>query len=189
MILFYAASAAALPTFQDSRWTVLEENPITVACGIDMEEPWCRARHVFPCSTEFLEKLFLDAAGYSLIFERVEESVWLEPDVAYIRMDMPFVFSHRDYVVQFSREKRGDLLFLNFNSVLHPEKPPVSGVHRLKDYAGSWTLKSVSPNKTIVGFYWNSDYELPVLDSQIPRVRLNQGKSIMQQMLNACEKK
>ena len=150
---------ANLPSDEYSGWIKLKKNKVIVKYSEDFDIPWCRASANLRFSQSEIYAALKDLKNYKNIFERVSDSRLLdgEENIAYIRLDMPYIYSDRDYTVKFIESNDKDEIIFQFYSVIHPDSPNNRGSVTLPRASGEWRLISIGDNATHVIYTWNGE--------------------------------
>ena len=98
-----------------------------------------------------------DKGNYYNIFDRVTESKEVGDDMVYIRIDMPFPVSDRDYLVRYTVNKDLEIASYKFQTIKEYDFPVFDGSVRLENAAGEWYLKKIDGSSTQVVYTWNGD--------------------------------
>ena len=80
-------------------WKELKKGTIKVEYSDHFSIPWCRASTNLAFSTDDIYGALKNLKNYKNIFDRVTDSRVLDENIVYIRLDMPYFFSDRDYTV------------------------------------------------------------------------------------------
>ena len=88
-------------------WITLqnESTGIGIAYKQTADIDWCRTSSTLPYGFDEISSMIEDLANYYEIFDRVTESRVVGDDIVYIRVDMPFPLSDRDYIVKYTTTK------------------------------------------------------------------------------------
>ena len=139
-------------------WIVLQDDSHDIWIGYN-ETPhisWCRTISNLPFSIDKIAKIIEDRGNYYNIFDRVTQSKVVGDDVVYIRYDMPFPMSDRDFLVRYTIERTPDSAFYKFETAKDIDFPIFSSV-RLENAAGEWYLEKIDNSSTRVVYTWNGD--------------------------------
>ena len=71
---------------------------------------WCRSYIESGYSVEEIAAVLEDKANYPNVFDRITETILYMNDIVHIKLDMPFPWAGRDYIV-----KDGDIMHFLFN--------------------------------------------------------------------------
>ena len=140
-------------------WIVLQDDSHDTWIGYN-ETPdisWCRSISTLPFSMDKIAKMIENKGNYYNIFDRVTQSKVVGDDMVYIRVDMPFPISDRDYLVRYTIEKTSDIASYKFEAVKEYDFPVFSSSVRLENAAGEWYLERVNDSSTQVVYTWNGD--------------------------------
>ena len=148
-----------LPPDNYKSWSNLVKNKVIVEYSDDFNVPWCRSSTNFRFSQSTIYSALKDLQNYRNIFERVSDSKLLNQNenIAYIRLNMPWPYSDRDYTVKFIESNNGDDIIFQFYSVIHPDTPSNTESVTLPRAAGEWRLIPISENATRVVYTWNGE--------------------------------
>ena len=185
IFLFALANASELPNIQE--WTTLEADPPSVKCSAD-GRPWCTSSFQIGCDLNTLEGLLSDFSKYPTTFPRVLSALELEPNVVHVRVDMPFPLYPRDYIAHFRRETLDNGVRFWWTSVIHSKAPEREDTVRLPNAAGSWTVEQMSPEQSMVHYFWNAEIGLDIPTWALPRARRTQGQEVMYWLQDACNR-
>ena len=140
-------------------WIVLQDDSHDTWIGYN-ETPdinWCRAISTLPFSMDKIAKMIEDKGNYYNIFDRVTQSRVVGDDMVYIRIDMPFPLSDRDYLVRYTTKKSLNIASYNFQAVKEYDFPVFSSSVRLENAAGEWYLEKIGDSSTQVVYTWNGE--------------------------------
>ena len=140
-------------------WIVLQDESHDIWIGYKetTKISWCRTISTLPFEINKISKMIEDKGNYYNIFDRVTESREVGDDMVYIRIDMPFPISDRDYLVKYTVNKDLEMASYKFQTVKEYDFPVFSSSVRLENAAGEWYLKKIDPSSTQVVYTWNGD--------------------------------
>jgi hypothetical protein len=118
---------------------------------------WCRTASTLPYGFNQISTMIEDLGDYHRIFDRVTESRVISDDIVYIRVDMPFPVSDRDYIVKYTTSKDSSIASHKFQAVKNDNVPVYSSSVRLENAAGEWYIKRLTDSSTRVVYTWNGD--------------------------------
>ena len=118
---------------------------------------WCRTISILPFEVNKISNMIEDKGNYYNIFDRVTESKEVGDDMVYIRIDMPFPVSDRDYLVRYTIKKNSASASYKFQSVKEYDFPVFSSTIRLENAAGEWYLERINDSSTKVVYTWNGE--------------------------------
>lgn len=154
------APALAGPPGNDAAWEELRNDVVKVECTEVESVPWCRSTGLVGAPIDSVSASLRDMAAHQDKFEAVSSIRVLEPGLLHITLDYPALLSDRDYVARYAFRTEGDRQIYSWTAAKHADAPPVKGVVRLPDFAGSWTLEPSGVN-TRVTYTWHGDSRLP----------------------------
>ena len=161
-LIFFNALALGInhPDHEKSdSWITLqsESTGIGIAYKETADIDWCRTSSTLPYGFNEISNMIEDLASYHKIFDRVTESRVIGDDIVYIRVDMPFPLSDRDYIVKYTTTKDSIIASHKFQAVKNDDAPVYSSSVRLENAAGEWYIKRISDSSTRVVYTWNGD--------------------------------
>ncbi len=119
-------------------WEEIRSGATTVRCAPGAS-PWCVAEAILHAPASTLGRMLMDFPSYPSIFSRITEARALGPGLATFTMRLPAPLAPRDAVARFTTHKDGPVTRVDWSPA--PDAAPrVSGVVRLTEYAGRWTL-------------------------------------------------
>ena len=150
---------AELPPSDYDSWINIRNDRIKVKYTTDFKIPWSRSSAKFGFSQDEIYSALKDLKNYKNIFDRVSVSTLLsqKDDIAYIRLNMPWPYSDRDYTVKFLESRDNNDIIFQFYSVTHPDTPNNTGSVTLPRAGGEWRLTYIDNNKTHVTYTWNGE--------------------------------
>jgi len=147
-----------LPSKDYKSWILLSEEKISVwYLNEESEIPWCRASAIYPFTSKEIYNVLKDLPNYKNIFDRVTESIVLEENIVYIRLDMPYFLADRDYTVKYIESGTDTNIVFQFYSVIHPNSPDNKGSVTLPRAGGEWILSTIPGKGTKVTYTWNGE--------------------------------
>ena len=134
-----------------------ESTGIGIAYKEAADIDWCRTSSTLPYGFDEISSMIEDLASYHEVFDRVTESRVIGDDIVYIRVDMPFPLSDRDYIVKYTTTKDSIVASHKFQAVKNDDAPVYSSSVRLENAAGEWYIKRIADSSTRVVYTWNGD--------------------------------
>ena len=138
-------------------WNIIQDEPVKVDWIEHDGYPISRAIKILNYDIGSIANIIKDIEKYPFIFKRVTESKKLDSNIVHIKLDMPFPFASRDYVIQYNTIKEHEHWAFTFKAIHHPDGVLEPGVVRLSRAKGLWRLESVSDYKTLVTYVWNGE--------------------------------
>ena len=172
---------AELPPNSYNEWIYLTNDRIKVKYSSNFEIPWCRSSANFRFSQDEIYNALKDLKNYKNIFDRVSVSKLLnqEDGIAYIRLNMPWPYSDRDYTVRFIESRDNNDIIFQFYSVAHPNTPNNTGSVTLPRAGGEWRLNYIDSNRTHVTYTWNGELLGNFPDYGLTTAWETQGSEVM----------
>ena len=187
VILCLTTGFGQFPPDEITEWTVLQHNQTLIEWSPESVYPWIRVSETFPFPVEQLMKLIEDKTNYPEIFKRVEKSVIVDQDIVYLKVDMPFPFSGRDYVVKYVTRLMNHHIIYQFSAAIHEDIPENSDYVRLVNMAGKWELVPASTDTTELTYTWNGELLGDFPEWAFERAWITQGNEIIDWLYDALE--
>ena len=146
-----------LPDFDEFKWKGLEEGSIRVEYYDLGDITWCKSSTIANYSIQEISQFLEDKANYPNIFDRITETILYTDDIVHIKLDMPFPFSGRDYIVRYtevSNDISKEYRWLHYDDFNIPVE---KGYVRLPRAAGKWKLTEVGNRRTKIEYIWNGE--------------------------------
>tara|TARA_Y100001970_G_scaffold159925_1_gene195690 strand:- start:2396 stop:2989 length:594 start_codon:yes stop_codon:yes gene_type:complete len=155
-LVLYGYLFAEMPSKEFDQWNLLQDDEIWIGY-VQTDFPWCKASISLPHTLDEILLIVEDVAGYQKILDSVVYSTKDENDVAHIRINYPFPFTDREYIVKFERiEDNNDIVYaFGTNESLNKNLDP--NYIRLINARGEWRLSPVNKNVTNVSYTWNGE--------------------------------
>ena len=94
-----------LPEFDSFTWDSLKSNKVSIEYHEKDDIPWCRAYTVTNHSIDKISNVLENKENYPSVFKRITETIVYDNDIIHIKLDMPFPWASRDYIVKYSEFK------------------------------------------------------------------------------------
>ena len=145
------------------------------------EIPWWRASVLYPAKFEEVYSAIKDLKNYKNIFDRITESSVLDKNenIVYVRLDMPYFLSDRDYTVKYVENKKENLAIIQFYSVDYSSSPDNTGSVTLPRAAGKWIINFIPGKGTQVTYIWNGELLGKFPKSRLKDAWLEQGTEVL----------
>ena len=194
-IIFFLVSinlfANELPAYNSNDiWIELKSGREHIWVGY-IEKPdinWVRTSSILPFKFEEVSKMIEEEENYSKIFNRVIISEEVLKDVIYMKIDMPFPFYDRDYLVEYSIVKEASSASYVFSAIEDDRYPPLSSCVRLENAAGEWYLEKIDELSTRVSYTWNGDQGPSFPSYALTTAWKTQGSEMISDLEKSLEK-
>ena len=146
-----------LPDFTLFNWKELRKDNVTIEYLEKNNVQWCRAYMEFDYSIEEISIVLEDKANYPNVFDRITETILYTEDVVHIKLDMPFPWAGRDYIVKYTKNSFDNVKeyrWMHYDDLNVPVEDSYVRLHRA---AGKWKLIELSNGKTQVEYIWNGE--------------------------------
>ena len=166
-----------------NNWNILIEDSISVYYTNHNDIDWAYATSYFEHNIDLIYNTLLKLDEYDKIFDRVIESKLLDSNegIVYIRLDMPYFLSDRNYTVKYSEEiiPNEHQIIFRFQSVKHSDAPDNESSVTLPNAGGEWRLTKINDNKTKVEYIWNGELLGMFPSYQLTTAWKTQGKEVL----------
>jgi len=179
--------AIQIPLQVESNWESLQSDPVTIEWQYYDGFTFCRASKKISASIKEITNLLEDKENYYQLFDRIEYSKLLTPEIVHIKLDMPFPFSGRDYIVIYSQNQIDDNFYYRFEATNQIQIPVDTDYVRLKNAAGGWILKPIDEYSTQLTYMWNGELLGDFPDWALNRAWVEQGNEVITWIENALE--
>ena len=173
-----------LPDFNNFKWKILNKGRIPVQYYEEDGIMWCRAYTNTDYSIEEIAKILENKANYPNVFQRITEAIVYQDDIVHIKLDMPFPFSGRDYIVQYTEITKR---FYKEYEWMHYDKlniPVEEGYVRLPRAAGKWRLIELKNGQTRIEYIWNGELLGDFPSLALTRAWKKQGTEVLTWLIN-----
>ena len=155
-ILLNSIVISEVPSKDFDSWNILQEGNIWIGNYKD-DFPWCKAKIILPYSINEILPVIEDVNNYYKMLDSVVYSTKDKNDIAHIRIDYPFPFTDREYIVKFEKIIEEDDIVYAFatNDALNQTLDP--NYIRLINAKGEWRLSPTNQNITEVSYLWNGE--------------------------------
>ncbi len=171
--------AIKIPLNVDTNWEALETNAILIQWQKYDGFPFCKATKIVSATMEELTQLLEDKENYYKNFDRIEYSKLLTPEIVHIKLDMPFPFSGRDYIVKYTKKNIGNDSIYSFTATTEIEISIDDDYVRLVNASGGWILHPIDEHTTELTYMWNGELLGDFPDWALTRAWVEQGNEVM----------
>ena len=147
----------ALPDFSLFNWKTLQKGPATIEYLEKDGIQWCRAYMEFDYSLANISIILEDKANYPKVFDRITETIMHTEDIVHIKLDMPFPWAGRDYIVKYTENSFDNVKEYSWMHYDDLNIAVEEDYVRLIRAAGKWKLIQLSNDKTQVEYIWNGE--------------------------------
>ena len=169
-------------------WQVIQDSDIWIGV-VKSDYPECKAEILIDEPLDVVLNVIEDVSNYKYFFDSIVVSDINDNNEVRLAIDMPLLFSDRDYTVKFNKiEDRNSIQYL-YNAIVSDSYPEEKSFVRLKNAKGGWVLTSLDLTKTKVEYYWNGDMAGNFPDWAYSRACLKQGNEIMSNLKNEVKKR
>ena len=179
--------AIKIPLNVDTNWEALETNTIVIQWQRYDGFPFCKATKIISSTMEELIQLLEDKENYYKIFERIEYSKLLTSEIVHIKLDMPFPFSGRDYIVKYTKNNIKNDFIYSFEATSEIAISIDDDYVRLVNASGGWILHPIDEHTTELTYMWNGELLGDFPDWALTRAWIEQGNEVMAWIEDALE--
>jgi len=181
------AFGLSVPSNVITGWSKLQDGAIKIETIQHDGFPFCKASKVIPFSTSKIAKILENKTNYPAVFKRITSSQELGNDAVYIKLDMPFPISNRDYIVQYTQTNKHNGLYYEFKALERHLIPIDDDYVRLINAAGGWLLEPLGIDSTKLTYYWNGELRGDFPDWALTKAWIEQGNEVMVWIVEALE--
>tara|TARA_Y100000590_G_scaffold368117_1_gene428575 strand:- start:962 stop:1555 length:594 start_codon:yes stop_codon:yes gene_type:complete len=145
-----------IPEKSFDKWNVMQDDEIWIG-SIERDFPWCKAEIDLPYTINEILFLVEDVNDYQNMLDSVVYSKKDDNDIAHIRIDYPFPFTDREYIVKFQKINDGDDIVYAFSTNDNLNKNINEDYIRLINAKGEWRLSPINDKLTKVSYTWNGE--------------------------------
>ena len=155
-VVIYGYLFSQMPSKEFDSWNILQDNEIWIGY-VETDFPWCKATIDLPFSIDKILVVIENVNDYHKILDSVIYSKKDENDIAHIRINYPFPFTDREYIVKFEIiNDDNDIVYaFGTNESLNKDIDP--NYIRLVNAKGEWRLSPINKNLTRVSYTWNGE--------------------------------
>ena len=180
LFLFSTLFSSNIPDINSQKWIEIQKDFIDIDYIWIDGLPWCKSKINLNYSVEEILNVIKNVGAYHLIFDSVVKSKEYNNNIVHITLDLPGIFSDRDYVVKFSllEDKQNKTIIYEFKSISDFIENNHNYV-RLLNAGGQWRLKSLADNLTEVTYIWNGDMSGNFPSWGLKRAWTKQGNEVL----------
>tara|TARA_Y100001970_G_scaffold287535_1_gene412436 strand:+ start:307 stop:918 length:612 start_codon:yes stop_codon:yes gene_type:complete len=186
LFLFSTLFCSNIPDINSQKWIKIQKDFIDLDYIWKDGLPWCKSKINLNYSVEEILNVIKNVGAYNLIFDSVVKSKEYKNNIVHITLDLPGIFSDRDYVVKFNllEDKQNKTIIYEFKSISDFIEINQNYV-RLLNAGGQWRLKSLADNLTEVTYIWNGDMSGNFPSWGLKRAWIKQGNEVLSNLKEA----
>ena len=186
LFLFTTLFSSNIPDINSQKWIEIQKDFIDIDYIWKDGLPWCKSKINLNYSVEEILNVIKNVGAYHLIFDSVVKSKEYKNNIVHITLDLPGIFSDRDYVVKFNllEDKQNKTIIYEFKSISDFIEINQNYV-RLLNAGGQWRLKSLADNLTEVTYIWNGDMSGNFPSWGLKRAWIKQGNEVLSNLKEA----
>jgi len=170
-----------------NEWEIIQETDVNLKWTNQNGFPVVRATAKMPFPIDSISKIIEDVKNYPNVFRRIHEIQILDKNIIHIMLDMPFLLSDRDYVIQYSKNKSKATWKFSFNAIDHEGAPATEKYVRLINAFGKWELSPTNENETLLVYTWNGELLGDFPEFALKRAWKTQGNEIIHWIKDALK--
>ncbi len=167
-----------MPTKDFDGWNLLQDNDIIIGY-IQKDFPWCKASIKLPYSVDEILVVVENVNDYKEILHSVLYSKKDENDIAHIRINYPFPFTDREYIVKFKKIVDDNDIVYAFSTNDKLNENIDSDYIRLINAQGEWRLSPLNENLTEVSYTWNGELRGDFPSWSLSKAWLRHGNEVL----------
>jgi len=187
LIISSISFSIQIPLDVDTNWEALQSKTVVIEWQKYDGFPFCRATKIISSPIEDLIQLLEDKKNYYKIFDRIEYSKPLTPEIVHVKLDMPFPFSGRDYIVKYTKNNIEKNYIYSFTATTEIEISIDDDYVRLINASGAWILHPIDEHTTELTYMWNGELLGDFPDWALTRAWVEQGNEVMIWIEDALE--
>ena len=186
LFLFSTLFSSNIPDINSQKWIKIQKDFIDIDYIWKDGLPWCKSKINLNYSVEEILNVIKNVGAYHLVFDSGVKSKEYNNNIVHITLDLPGIFSDRDYVVKFNllEDKRNKTIIYEFRSISDFIEINQNYV-RLLNAGGQWRLKSLADNLTEVTYIWNGDMSGNFPSWGLKRAWIKQGNEVLSNLKEA----
>ena len=155
-IFLFSLIFSQMPLKEFSGWNILQDDEIWVGYT-QRDFPWCKSSIILPYSLDAILLIIENVDDYHKILDSVIYSTKDENDIAHIRINYPFPFTDREYVVKFNKIIDNKDIVYEFSTNSNLNTNLDENYVRLINAKGEWRLSPIDNNLIEVSYLWNGE--------------------------------
>lgn len=167
-----------MPTKDFDGWNLLQDNDIIIGY-IQKDFPWCKASIKLPYTVDEILVVVENVNDYKEILHSVLYSKKDENDIAHIRINYPFPFTDREYIVKFKKIVDDNDIVYAFSTNDKLNENIDSDYIRLINAQGEWRLSPLNENLTEVSYTWNGELRGDFPSWSLSKAWLRHGNEVL----------
>ena len=179
--------AIEIPLNVYTNWESLQTRAVVIEWQEYDGFPFCKATKIVSATMEELTQLLENNANYYKIFDRIEYSKLLTPEIVHIKLDMPFPLSGRDYIIKYTKNNIKNDFIYSFTATTKIEISIDDDYVRLVNASGGWILHPIDAQTTELTYMWNGELLGDFPDWALTRAWVEQGNEVMTWIEDALE--
>ena len=174
----YSLLFSEIPNSDFDSWNVLQNDNIWIG-NFEDDFPWCKAKIILPFSIEDILPVIEDVNNYHEMLHSVVFSTKDKNNIAHIRIDYPFPFTDREYIVKFERliDNKDVVYAFSTNPDLNKTTDP--NYIRLVNAKGEWRMSPIQDNVTEVSYLWNGELRGDFPDWALSKAWVKHGNEVL----------
>ena len=175
-----------MPSKDFDGWNLLQDSHINIGY-IQKDFPWCKASINLPYTVDEILVVVENVNGYKEILHSVLYSKKDENDIAHIRINYPFPFTDREYIVKFNKIiDDNDIVYaFSTNDKLNENIDP--DYIRLINAKGEWRLSPINESLTEVSYMWNGELRGDFPSWSLSKAWLRHGNEVLGSLRDKLE--
>ena len=177
-LFLYSLLFSEIPNSDFDSWNVLQNDNIWIG-NFEDDFPWCKAKIILPFSIEDILPVIEDVNNYHEMLHSVVFSTKDKNNIAHIRIDYPFPFTDREYIVKFERliDNKDVVYAFSTNPDLNKTTDP--NYIRLVNAKGEWRMSPIKDNVTEVSYLWNGELRGDFPDWALSKAWVKHGNEVL----------
>jgi len=170
-----------------NNWIELQNKTIQISWLQSNNTQFCKALMVYNHSAKKIKALLENQEDYPKIFDRIIYSKIIKNDIVHIKLDLPFPFYGRDYIVKYKYKKIGETEYFIYKATTEVNIPIQENYVRLINAEGLWKINPLNENQTEVTYIWNGELLGDFPDWALTTAWTEQGNEVLTWLKEALE--
>ena len=170
-----------------NNWIELQNKSIHISWQESNETQFCKASMVYSQPSKKIKTLLENQEDYPDIFDRIIYSKIIKNDIVHIKLDLPFPFYGRDYVVRYKYKKIGEIEYFIYKATTEVNIPRDENYVRLINAQGLWKINPLNENQTEVTYIWNGELLGDFPDWALTAAWKEQGNEVLTWLKESLE--
>ena len=168
-------------------WNTLQDNDIKIYWQNIDDSPFCMAKKVYNHNSKKIKTILEQKEKYPEVFDRITYSKSITNDIVHIKLDLPFPFYGRDYIVKYNYFTKDKIEYFSYKATTEANIEVNNNYVRLINAEGLWRIESLSDNQTELTYIWNGELRGDFPDWALTKAWIEQGNEVFTWLKESLE--